>query len=54
MGKRVHVTNSVDHTVSVIDTAKNKVTAMVMVRSGPLSFGQFIGPAQKRCLITSQ
>jgi YVTN family beta-propeller protein len=42
-GKKVYVTNNMDSTVSVIDTATDTVTAIVNVGNSPVAFRQFIG-----------
>ncbi|MBW1981516.1 MAG: hypothetical protein JRJ12_09855 [Deltaproteobacteria bacterium] len=41
-----YITNYYSDTVSVIDTASNKVTATVDVGDYPHAFGNFIGPAR--------
>ena len=43
-GTRVYVANASNSTVSVIDTATNGVVATLNVGSGPVAFGDFIGP----------
>jgi len=47
-GTFVYVANLNSNTVSVIDTATNKVTATVTVGERPVAFGQFIGPDKER------
>lgn len=42
-GKYVYVANSMDSTVSVIDTTTNTAIATVNVGNWPVAFGQFIG-----------
>lgn len=43
-GKKVYVPNSLNNTVSVIDTESNNVIATVPLGVTPMAFGQFIGP----------
>jgi YVTN family beta-propeller protein len=43
-GNKVYVSNSLNNTVSVIDTANNTLIATVPVGDSPIAFGQFIGP----------
>jgi len=43
-GKKLYVANQNDNTVSVIDTATNKVTATINVGTAPWAFGKFIAP----------
>ncbi len=43
-GTRVYVANYYANTVSVVATASNTIIATVPVGSGPVAFGQFIGP----------
>jgi YVTN family beta-propeller protein len=42
-GTSVYVADFSGNTVSVIDTATNKVTASITVGDAPFAFGQFIG-----------
>jgi YVTN family beta-propeller protein len=43
-GTRVYVVNNASFNVSVIDTSTDTVVSTVPVVSGPVAFGQFIGP----------
>ena len=46
-GSKVYVANVDSNSVSVINTAKNTVTATITVGTNPVAFGVFIQPAPR-------